>query len=468
MAFSQKGLTRIKSNVGTRATTASDIYIKSNTGANGSVTDPTVYQNAISMLQPYAGEPAVQLKMAEYANSAKALTAAATDQATTLAQFRQSLDGALFAKGDANRDPYTLARNTADLLNTALTSLDQNITTLKGQNKSTDTLVTYRQYLAQAAQQETDLVNGLANGTVNPEQDGYGYYVKTNPADGSLQGVALLPADVSNLTDTTKNMKRLATTANIGTGTATATVPVYMTSTTDSNGQSQAILGTVASGHQQVWNGASSSAQPLSGGDDTLDLTTSQAKQQYPFQQNTTLQPGQIGKVLTSVDSNGNPQYTTYYKAKDGSLNVITDPAALSALQSDPVLGKAASNPIDLSVDDVSAMGTSTPMSLKNLQGMVDNPAYSAPPPAPAAAPAQPGFFQTAEKDVGAVANAAGGVLNNVGGAISGFFSRKNRAPATPAQPSATVNGQPSAPDVVNAGQKFFQSAPSTLPPQTP
>ena len=439
-----------------------DIYVRSNTGANGTVTDPAVYQNAISTyLAPYANNPTVQKQIEIYTNSAKALSAKSTDQNITLVKFRQQLDAAMFSNNDGARNPYALAQNTSQLLGSALFMLDKNIANLTAQNKSTDALVSYRATLAQASQQENDLVNGLKNGTVNPQQDGYGYFVKTNPVDGSLLGVALLPTDpgvLNKLTDTTANMSRLSSNATVGTGTATSTLPVYMTSTTDSTGAKNAVLGSGA--NQKTWSGTATGALDSADGTDTLDLSTPQATAAYPFQSNTTLKPGQVGQVMSGISATGQPQYTTYMRGKDGTLNVISDPNVVASLQNDPVLGQAAKNPLSLTPGDVQSMGTSTPMGMKQLQGLESaSPVGVAAPVTPAApaAPAQPGFFAGAEK-------AIGGVASSIGSAVSGFFNNKNR-PSTPVAPTESVNGAPSAPDIVNKGASFFNSAPSTLPP---
>ena len=463
--FGNKGLSSIQGNVGSRMTKAADIYVRSNTGSSGTVTDPAVYTNAISMLAPNANNPAVKLKMAEYANSAKALAAKNTDQNMTLATFKQNLDDSIFFKSTSNRDPYTLARNTADTLDTALAVLDQNISTLNEQGKTTDTLLTYRQTLATAAAQQRALVNGIVNGTVNPQQDGYGYYVKTNPATGQLLGVALLPSDVSGLTDTTSKMARISAQANVNGATK---IPVYMSASTDSTGAKEATLG------QNTWSGTGSGALTQSSGsdfaDDNFDLATPNAQAKFPTQQGTALQPGQVGKVISSVDANGNSQYTYYYKGKDNSLNAITDPAVINALGKDPVLGNAANNPIFLSPDDVKAMGTTTPMGLPQLQGLdasAQQPAQTtvasgapAPAPAPGANPLESFFGKIAPKG-----NPIQDGLSAIGNGISSFFNRTNRTPGAPATPPESVGGQPSAPDIIGKGASFFNSAPSTLPP---
>lgn len=459
--FGNKGLNTIQGNIGSRAIKMADIYIRSNTSDSGQVTDPAVYQNAIATyLAPYSNNPTVKDKIAEYANNAKSIATKNLDQNVTLAKFKQSLDSALFYKNDGARNPYALARATASTLNGALAGLDAQIQYLNSQNKSVDSLLTYRATLAEAARQENSLVNGLVNGTVNPQQDGYGYYVKTNPADDSLLGVALLPTGVSGLTETTKSMSRLDTTAQMGTGTATTSVPIYMTSTTDASGNKTAVLGNAQTGKQMTWSGSGTGG--LSGDVDSLDLSTPDSTQQFPFQANASLKPGQIGQAISSVDNQGNPQYTYYYKGQDGSLNVISDPSVISKMKNDPILAKSANNPLYLTPDDVSSMGTTTPFGAPQLTALDQAAAAQPAAPQAAAEPAQPSLFS---RFVGGVEKDAGDAVSAIGSGIGSLFRKfagnKNN-PAQPAQPAETVGGQPSAPDIVDKGAPIFNSAPGT------
>lgn len=434
-----------------RAKKLADIYIKSHTDDSGTVNDPNVYQYAIdNYLAPYADDLTVASKIAGYENNIKKVGEKGYDQSVTLAGFKREVENAIYTSDQRLvRDPWTLAQYTSEELDKALYSVNLAIDHLKATGKSVDQLITYRTQLNGMASAQRELVNNIAQGTVNPNLDGYGYFVKTNPANGALTGAALLPTNYapSGVTD---GNKRLETSLQIG----GAKIPVYLPATKNADGEYEARL------YGDVWKGSGDSPLGKDSGDNFGDgnFDISDAAK-FPVK-SFDLAPGQFGRKMTGVDTGGNSVYTYFYRGVDGSVHSI-DQNSLNLFKQDPIMAQKLNTFVPtLGDDDVRGFGNVTPLDqsiiAQDKKAVLQSQASDA---AAASAAANEKYQRLNTGVVGALAD-VGGVIQKgvsaVGGFFSNMFGRKNRQ-STPTEAPVSSNGQYSPKDVVQSGSSFFK-----------
>lgn len=450
----------------TRAKKLADLYIRNNTNEAGVVTDPAVYEYVTNnILAPYADDLSIQQKIASYSNNVKKLKATAFDQDNTLATFKQNVTDALYTRGSVGRDPAKMALFSATALYNVQSSLDNAIAYAAATGKSTDKLDAYRKEVTQMASDQRDLVNQLNSGTNPQNLDGYGYFVKTNPVDGSLVGVALLPVN-SAPSDIKQGMKRVDN--NIGIN--GSNLPVYLPVTKDSNGVLTAKL------YNNTWTGGES--DPTLSGDNTPDFQNKNTFDirdvtKFPIKKND-ISPGNFAKVPAGYGSDGLPAYTYLYRGADSKVRKL-DQAGLDAFKNDPIFGSKVSD-LDriqlLAPDEVKGLGQidnfdpsevskwSGKMKLdsaladqaaaqKNLDDFENNPAVRA----------FSGFQNATDKIGDALSSAVGSVVNGVGSFFSNRKNKQNKPDQAPQGDKTSYN----APDVVNNGKKFFSGSPDNI-----
>lgn len=436
-----------------RAKKLADIYIKSHTDAGGNVSDPSVYQYAIdNYLSPFGDDLSVQQKIAGYQNNMKGVNEKGFDQSITLSSFKREVQNAVYTNNPSLvKDPWTLAQYTSNELDKALFSLNTAIDYLHSQNKSVDQLISYRTELNKMAGAQRELVNNIAQGTSNPNLDGYGYYVKTNPANGALVGAALLPtfAAPADLTDGTH---RLENTIGIG----NSKIPVYLPVNKNADGSYEARL------NGNVWTGTGDTPLAHDSGSDFTDGTFSLADQtKFPVK-SFDLQPGQFGRTLSGIDTSGSSVYTYYYKGNDNKVYSINQDS-INQFKTDPIMGKKLNDFVPtLGQEDVSNFGSVQPLDSNVIKA--DRTAVLNDQLKTNAATSDAANAKVQQMNTGIVGAAAdvGGVINKAAGAVGGFFSgllgRKNQP--SPPQPSAvSVGGTYSPPDVVASGASFFRKS---------
>ena len=441
-----------------RAKKIADLYIKSNTDASGKVTDPAVYEHVINtILAPYQDDVGVQQKIAAYNNNVKSLKADVFEQDITLGAFKEHVNDALFARGDVMRDPSQMAYLSATALDNIVNGLDAAIDYGSQQNKSTDQLKSYRKQVAEMANGQRDLVNNLQSGTLSKDLDGYGYFVKTNPIDGSLVGAALMPLN-SAPAELKSGMKRVSSSVGLG----QSKLPVYLPVTQGEDGTYTARL------YGNTWTGT--------GSDNTLSAQTTpnfkegasfdiSDKALFPIKQND-LSAGNFGKVVAGVE-NGQTKFSYFYRGADNKVRSV-DQATLDSMKADPMLaGKVNGYMPLLNPDEVRNLGQIErfdPMELKkfSLQQQTDsavaagnkarqdiqdfeaNPAVQA--------------FGAFQEATGKVGDALGGAVGSVVKGVSSFFAGRKNEPNKPDEAPQGRKSSYSAPDVVDTGKKIFSN----------
>lgn len=437
-----------------RAKKLADIYIKSNSDASGNVSDPNVYKYAIdNYLSPFGDDLSIQQKIAGYQNNVKSITEKRLDQSITLSSFKRELESAVYTSDPRLvKDPWMLAQYTSDQMDKALFGLNVAIDHLQLQNKSVDQLLNYRTELNNMAGAQRELVNNLAQNTSNPNLDGYGYYVKINPANGALLGTALLPSFAAP-TDLTSGTKRLENNLTIG----NSKIPVYIPANKNADGEWEARL------YGDTWKGTGDTPLSKDSGNNFKDGSFSLGDSiKFPVK-SFDLQAEQFGKKMTGVGDNGNNLYTYYYRGNDGNVYSINQDA-ISKFKSDPIMAKKLDSFVPtLGEDDVRNFGSVQPLNDNTLKS--DKVAILTQQTKDAVS-AQQTAADNYKSLSGGVVGRLAGIQEGIGGAIksaSGFFSnlmnRKNEAtPPTPAPVS--TDGTYSTPDVVGSGQSFFRSKP--------
>lgn len=466
---------------GTRASKLADIYLKGRTNSAGVITDPAAYDQAIAMLTPYADDLTVQKKIATLQNQQKAVQAKNVDQTITLSNFQRGVSQSLFSTNDGARDVSSLAFNTSVKLDDALTSINTAIETLKEQGKSTDQLETYRMQISKLANAQRDLVNKFNTGTADPSLDGFGYYVHTNPADGSILGAALLPVQLAP-SEITGGLKRIQNTTKIG----NSTLPVYVSANQLADGSYSAKVGGT------VWVSDVSQKDLLvpdeSGGiapDASFDIKDSS---KFPLSSaSNSLKPGQFGRIVVGQD-NGETKFAYFYKGHDNIIRNV-DQASLDKLSADPILSKRLGGYVPLlNPDEVQTYQNVQPFndqSVKTEGLWVDFQQKTA----------DVAAAQVQQDSTNNLYDKAGDVLGRTRKAVGGFFSKifkggqsggnvtspngqqtniqtspGGAATAVPVKSSAvnrpssiqvpnqSVNGVPKANEIIDKGRGFFRN----------
>lgn len=448
----------VQDNGATRAQRLADIYIASHTDEGGDVNDANVYQTAIdTYLMSYGDNLAVQKKILGYQNKMKDLSQKNQEEDLTLATFKRNLVDAVYVKGESLRDPATMAYSTSESLDNIVVGLNAAIDYYEAKNKSADKLIDYRKEVLSLANAERQLVNSLGNDTLPSSLDGYGYYVQTNPIDGSLVGAALLPVNYApkELTD---NTKRIESTMAIGTN--NAQLPVYLPVTQDASGEYEARL------YDNVWSGTSQdpvlTIKEAKSFSDKTGFNLSDASK-FPIKK-TDLSTGGFGKVIAGVQD-GQTKYNYFYRGFDNKVYTV-DEEGFNLLQQDPTMSKQISNkyiPL-LSSDEIKSFGTTTPLSApvvktSGLHTNLEQAKLEAARASEKAAKFETGALGVAA-DIGEGISKAG---KAVGGFFSNIFNRKNRQ-NQPEQPKETVSGANamstpySTQDVIEKGKGFFSN----------
>jgi len=165
-----------------------DNYIKTNTDETGKVVDPTVYDSAIqSFLSPYADDLRVQSKILTLKNQQKALTAKLEDREKNVnlfkMEYQKRIDQVLKQKYS---DSFDVVAKLAETNMALLSTFKEQIYDEAVGNKTlTQTIQNEYDSLNNQTTLLTEVVNARTFGApYNP--DAYGWFMKTNPNDGSI------------------------------------------------------------------------------------------------------------------------------------------------------------------------------------------------------------------------------------------------------------------------------------------
>ena len=224
-----------------RAKRMAAILIEKSKNNYGEVTDPTVYERANAILEPYSSKPDVMLAMERYNNKADEVKQKTVDQDTNIASIQRHLADSLFFKQVDLIDTSRIAQMSLVHMEDALGSVNALIDESKARGKSYDKLVTYQKSLNDLASSQRNLVNSALSGNLSGAQDAFGYYVKTDPTSGNVMGVAMLPKNQVSVIDKSldDNTKRISNNVKLG----SADIPVYVPAYQNGDGSMVAKIG---------------------------------------------------------------------------------------------------------------------------------------------------------------------------------------------------------------------------------
>lgn len=319
-----------------RAKKLADLTLKTNTDASGGYT-AAGYEQAISILQPFIGSGKesealdAQRLIASYSNNLTKIQSKQKDQNETVAAFKLQENDAYFTSFDGDVGGF---RNPGDLVNASSQALDNlvlgviNAIDEKEVNgDSTDSLYTYLNELQKRADTMRDLNNRYENGELGDGQvlDGFGYYVDTNPIDGSIRGAALLPVGQTP-EGITAGYRRLDATTKLG----GSNLPVYAPAQRDSTGQYVSRIG------GNTWSGTGDGALSSDKGSWSEGSFNISDSTLYPVK-TSKIDKGQFGIGLIGRDEQGNPVEGMFYRGVDDKLYSV-DNQTLEGFRQDPIL----------------------------------------------------------------------------------------------------------------------------------
>lgn len=339
--LTQRALQRVGDSGFGRAKKLADLAIKTNTDASGGYT-AAGYEQAIAYLQPFltSGKESealdAQRLIAGYSNSLTKITKKEKDQTETVAAFKLQEYDAYFTSFDGDvggfRNPGDLVDASSQALDNIVLGVINAIDEKEASGDSTDALYAYLNDVQKRADTMRDLSNRYQSGELSEGQmlDGFGYYVDTNPIDGSIRGAALLPAGMAP-EGLVSGYRRLEATTKLG----GALLPVYAPAQKDAMGEYVSRVGDatwVGSGDGALRSDKAGSAKSLfeEGNFNISDSTI------FPVR-TTKIANGQFGTAFIGRDDQGNAVDGVFYRGNDGKLYSV-DQQTLDGFRNDPVL----------------------------------------------------------------------------------------------------------------------------------
>jgi len=341
--LTQRALQRLSDSGFARAKKLADLAIKTNTDSSGKAT-ARGYEQAVALLEPYilSGKETesidAQRLVASYSNSLTKLSKNQRDQNETVSAFKlQELD-AYFTSFDGDvggfRDPSSLVDTTSESLDNIVLGVLNAIDEKDANGESTDALYSYLNDITKRSDSLRNLRNRFASGELSQGQslDGFGYYVDTDPLDGSIRAAALLPVGLTP-DGLAGGYRRIDATTNVG----GALLPVYVPATQNAYGEYSARVG------DAVWTGTGSGALKTDKATNDKGLFEEgnfniSDRNKFPVR-TAGVKTGSFAKGFIGRDDQGNPLEAVFYKGMDGKLYTV-DQETLSRFEQDPVLSQ--------------------------------------------------------------------------------------------------------------------------------
>lgn len=430
-----------------------DLYAATNTGDGGEVKDPAVYDKIINeILAPYAGTLDGQNLIADYTNKKKKLTLEKSESETTLAAIKQKEYSAWYVNDDGEdntsfRNPAWVAQVTSDSLEMILAETLELRDQRAAENKDTAEFDRYIEDLSRRSARMRSVATKLEDGNAG-DLDGYGYYVDADPNTGVIRGASFMPTDLP-FQELANNTVRTDAMVNMN-GTK---VPVYLPFVKAEDGSKKAMFGGVE------YIGDSNSPIIEGGGGEVTFADRSRYQHSVGSIEMNKIYSTFTGK--TNVDGSFKKDYLyvspdnkVYRFSEDDPkgkelMNSMRDIAGVTEVQK--------INPADVRdfyteplPDDSTPLVRSATHTAKMTKFAQEQAVYDA----------EVERLKN-QSSLGAVAEFAPGVVKNafssVVGGVKSFFGRKNKQ-NVPDQPTASINGQTSANEVVAQGAGFFRN----------
>lgn len=202
---------------------------------NGMVSNPDVYRLAREkFLSPFADDVRASTKMAESTNDENRLRDKQNDVTLAASTFRQQVNDVLgqYAK-TYYKSPENLIQTTSYVYNTAVDSLDKEIQDRKVAGQAVGDLQNLMNEFSRKADILTRLSRQTLAGGAPQNPNAYGWFIKTNPEDGTIVSLALDGVDSADK----------ASGGYTRTNMSYGKVPVWTNSVVDDSGQVTARIG---------------------------------------------------------------------------------------------------------------------------------------------------------------------------------------------------------------------------------
>jgi len=237
MVKSIYGFAKSAQSSGSIATEAIRLYnraVLQSAGEAGVVDNPDIYKSAReTYLEPYADDIRVSTKIAESVNDQNKLSDKINDVSLAVSVFKSDFSDIMKENTKAYyKNPSNLVLNTAYLYNTAIEELDDEIESRKARGESVGDLQSLMNTYSVRADNLTKLARQFVAGGKPQNPNAYGWFVKTNPDDGSIVDMTL---EVVDSTDSKSGYLR--TNSNYG------NIPVWSNTVVDSSGKEIARIG---------------------------------------------------------------------------------------------------------------------------------------------------------------------------------------------------------------------------------
>lgn len=431
-----------------------ELFVATNTGDNGDVLDPAVYQRAMDILAPFAGTLDGQNTIADYNNKMKALSTKKNEVETNLSSLQQKEYSAWYVDEDGEdntsfRNPEWVAQMTSESLDMIVAETVGKISELEAAGKSTGEVETYLRGLVTRADRMRSVAQSFQDGT-EANLDGYGYFVDSDPNTGEIRGASFMPTDESfkYLSDGKKRTDSMVTVGN-------KKVPVYLPVVKMADGTEIAKFG---------GTNYESDGDVLSSGVESISLSDRNAFKGISSK----FQLGQLYQAFsgkTNIDGSYKKDYV--YIGNDNKVYKFNDdePTGKAFLDSLKQTGVVGDKIPSLNPADVATFAT------EPLPGDTAELSYDAGRTMKIRRYQEEGAVMQAESDalnnrnvISETIDGATDIVSSGFEKVKGFFSGvrpqggfKNRQ-NKPNEVSTSVNGASSAPDVVDSGKGFFRN----------
>lgn len=432
-----------------------DLYVSTHTNEEGKVNDPNVYRIAIdTYLAPFSGDIDADNAIANYENSARGIAGKHAQNARAVGQMKiQERDIFFVTPRSANREDIlgdlpTMVSQVTDEL--ALHNLEvlRAIDIADANGDDTTELQNYLRDSQGRLNAMMELNNDLLTGEISPGQmqNEVGVFVDTDPDDGSVRGVGIMPTRNLPFGFSQDDYKRVEASTDIAGG----LLPVYGNYTTNEFGEYTVnIAGNkwVGTGNMPLQFSKKDSVSPEMNPEGGFSLNN--------VSLNTPgIKPNRFFKGYTGFNEDGSPKEQYFYADTQGSLYTVSD-SDLQSLRGDPTQAPLLKNATRVDSDYA-----------RNIAASPLKPYTSAPTPPPIVQSAAPG---TAQQESGGFFKKAWGAVKGIFSAPEGepvssgmqtstpaFFASRTNTPAAVRTPQE-VGGALPTPDVVAGGQSFFR-----------
>lgn len=183
-----------------------NLFLEQGANEQGVISDPNVYMEGRKILEPYADDVRVQVKVADSINDENKLKDRISDVNLVRSAFEEDVSNALHNYSKAYyQSPSDLVFSTSYVYNLAVDELADEIETRRVNAEPIGELQTLLNKYEGKARDATRLTNLVLSDQVKSAPQAWGWFVQTNPEDGSIVSMRV---DAAAASDTSGAFKR--------------------------------------------------------------------------------------------------------------------------------------------------------------------------------------------------------------------------------------------------------------------